>query len=108
MARVLAPSELVREARARAGLSQRQLAQRADTTQSVIARIETGATDPGSRTLARVLRAAGYEARCELQPVTVVESHMLDDVRRILMLTPEQRLLEVANLAAFERAVRSV
>ncbi len=108
MARVLDAAEMVREARGQAGLSQRRLAERAETTQSVVARIETGTTDPGTNTLARLLRAAGYEARCELRPVPVVGSHMFDDVRRILALTPEQRLLEVANFAVFLAAVRRV
>ena len=108
MAGVLDAAEMVREARVQAGLSQRRLAERAGTTQSVVARIETGTTDPGTNTLARLLRAAGYEARCELRPVPVAGSHMLDDVPRILALSPEERLLEVANLSVFLGAVRRV
>lgn len=84
------------------------MAARAGTAQSVVARIETGLTDPSSDTLARLLTAAGYELRCELSPVPVVESHMLDDVKRILSLTPEDRLIEVRNLARFEAAARRV
>lgn len=103
---MLDPSMLVRQARNRARLSQRALAVRAGTTQSVVARIESGVTDPGSRTLSRILAAAGYNVRCELGPVPVVGSHMLDDVPRILSLTPEQRLVEVGNLARFEASVR--
>ena len=103
---VLDPSKLVRQARQRARLSQRALAARAKTTQSVVARLESGVTDPSSETLSRILGAAGYEVRCELGPVPVVESHMLDDVPRILSLTAEQRLVEMANLAAFEASVR--
>ena len=103
---VLDPSKLVREARQRARLSQRALAARAKTTQSVVARLESGVTDPRSETLSRILGAAGYEVRCELGRVPVVESHMLDDVPRILSLTAEQRLVEIANLTAFEASVR--
>ena len=106
MATMLDPPMLVRQARDRARLSQRALAVRAGTTQSVVARIESGVTDPGGETLSRILAAAGYEVRCELSPIPVVESHMLDDVSRILSLTPEQRLVEVANLARFEASVR--
>ena len=102
----LAPSTLVRQARHSARLSQRALAARSGTSQSVIARIESGVTDPGSETLLRILATAGYVVRCELDPIPVVASHMLDDVRRILSLTPEQRLVEVANLARFEASVR--
>ena len=102
------PSVLVRSARERAALSQRTIASRAGTAQSVVARVETSVTDPTSSTLARLLSAAGYELRCELIPIPVVDSHMLDDVRRILSLTPEERLLEVRNLARFEAAARRV
>ena len=62
----LDPALLVREARSRAGLSQRELALRARTSQSVVARIEAGQTQPGSETLSRLLEAAGFELRAEL------------------------------------------
>lgn len=89
-------------------MSQRAIAERAATAQSVVARIETGVTDPSSETLTRLLAAAGFDLRCELTPVPVVDSHMLDDVDRILSLTPEERLIEVGNLARFEAAARRV
>ena len=102
------PAALVLEARARSGLSQRAMAARAHTTQSVVARIETGVTDPGSETLTRLLDAADVALRCRLDARPVVDSHMLDDVPRILSLTPEERLVEVRNLARFESAARRV
>lgn len=97
---------LVREARQRAGLSQRALAARAGTSQSVVARIEQGRTDPSTATLARLLAAAGFELRGELMPLPVADTHMLEDVARILALTPEERLLEVRNVSRFEAAAR--
>jgi transcriptional regulator with XRE-family HTH domain len=97
---------LLREARRRAGLTQRELARRAGTSQSVIARIEQDRTAPGVDTLSRLLAAAGFAVRVELTPLPVAETHMLDDVARILALTPEQRLLEVRNATRFEAAVR--
>jgi transcriptional regulator with XRE-family HTH domain len=102
----LDPALLVREARSKAGLSQRELALRAGTSQSVVARIEAGQTRPGSDTLSRLLAAAGFELRAELVLVPVVDTHMLDDVARILALTPEQRLCEVGNVSRFESAAR--
>lgn len=97
---------LLRDARLRAGLTQRQLAQRAETSQSVVARIEQGRSDPSTATLARLLAAAGFELRAELTPIAVADTHMLDDVARILLLTPEERLLEVRNVSRFEAAAR--
>lgn len=97
---------LLREARARAGLTQRELARRARTAQSVVARIERGRTDPSAATLARLLAAAGFELRAELSPLPVADTHMLDDVARILAMTPEQRLLEVRNVSRFVAAAR--
>jgi len=104
----LNPSLLVREARYRAGLTQRELAARAGTSQSVVARVEAGQTRPGSGTLQRLLEAAGFELRTELVPLPVVDSHMLEDIARILALTPEQRLREVTNVSRFESATRRV
>ena len=54
---------LLRRARTRAALSQRELARRAGTAQSVVARIERGQTSPTWATLQRLLRAAGCELR---------------------------------------------
>ena len=47
------------QARVTAGLTQEQLAQRMDTTQSVIARLESGRTRPSTHTLERLATATG-------------------------------------------------
>lgn len=54
---------LLKSARAAAGLSQRDLARRAGTAQSVVARIELGETSPTVRTLNRLLEAADARPR---------------------------------------------
>jgi transcriptional regulator with XRE-family HTH domain len=101
------PAAALAAARARAGLAQRALARRARTAQSVVARIESGATSPSFRTLQRLVRSAGFELRLGLLPKIRGRTHMLDDVPRILRLTPEQRLLELRNAARlFAAAVR--
>jgi transcriptional regulator with XRE-family HTH domain len=97
---------LLREARRRAGVSQRALARRAGTTQSVVARIEGGRTSPTWDTLDRLLAAAGQELRASLVPRLVSDSHMLEDVPRILRLTPEQRLIELRNASRFLASAR--
>jgi transcriptional regulator with XRE-family HTH domain len=57
--------ELLRAARDRAGLSQRELAQRAGTSQAMVARIEGGRQSPSVATLERLVRACGLELRVE-------------------------------------------
>jgi transcriptional regulator with XRE-family HTH domain len=52
---------LVREARLRAGLTQQQLAERSGTTQSAIARIERGTTEPSYERVQRLIEACGFE-----------------------------------------------
>jgi transcriptional regulator with XRE-family HTH domain len=59
---------LLRRARARAGLTQRALAERAGTSHATLATYETGAKVPRVDTLDRILRAAGYQPDVELRP----------------------------------------
>ena len=100
-------SQLLQTARERAGLTQRQLARKARTAQSVVARIELGETSPSWSTLARLLKAAGFNLSAVLRRISV-DPQLLDDVPRILALSPEQRLLEVAQVSRFLSAVRRV
>ena len=81
-----------------AGLSQRALAKRARTAQSVIARIELGETSPSVDTLQRLVAAAGFELDLHVHPKPVLDRQLLEDVPRILRLSPEDRLREVANV----------
>jgi transcriptional regulator with XRE-family HTH domain len=60
---------LVREARLRAGLTQKELAQRSGTTQSAIARIERGTTEPSYERVRRLIRACGFELVPRIAPV---------------------------------------
>lgn len=100
------PARLLAAARNAAGLSQRRLARKAKTAQSVVARIELGETRPSWDTLSRLLRSAGFELRAELQRIPIVDRQILDDVPRILRLTPEQRLREVAQVSHFLSGVK--
>jgi ribosome-binding protein aMBF1 (putative translation factor) len=56
------------KARARAGLTQEQLAKRMKTTQTVIARLEGGRVKPSTRTLERIATATGSTLRITLEP----------------------------------------
>jgi len=64
----VAASELIRDARLRAGLTQVQLAARAGVTQSVISTYENGRREPSLAALQRLIRAAGFEASVDLLP----------------------------------------
>ncbi|MDZ4257472.1 MAG: helix-turn-helix transcriptional regulator [Gemmatimonadales bacterium] len=86
---------LLRTARLRAGLSQRALAARAGTTQSVVARIELGEVSPTWGTIERLLGAAGFGLDVVLVEIPAVDSLMRAEISRIRALTPEERLAEV-------------
>ncbi len=60
-------AEMIR-ARANAGLTQEQLAQRMNTTQAVIARLESGRVKPSTRTLERLAAATGMKLRISFEP----------------------------------------
>ena len=104
---ILSASQLLQTARERAGLTQRQLAKKARTAQSVVARIELGETSPSWSTLARLLKAAGFSLSAGLRRINV-DPQLLDDVPRILALSPEERLREVAQVSRFLSAARRV
>jgi len=55
------------EARAKAGLTQAQLAERMATTQSVIARLESGRARPSTKTLARLAEATGTRLKISFE-----------------------------------------
>jgi predicted transcriptional regulator len=101
-------AKLVERARLDAGLSQRELARRAGTTQAVVARIEGGHASPRWDTLASLLAAAGFELRTRLDPAPVPDSHMLAEVPRILRLSPENRIREVAAVNRFVSSARRI
>ncbi len=60
----------VMEARAHSGLSQAQLARKMKTTQSAIARLESGKGHPSTRTLSKLAAATGTKLRISFEPVS--------------------------------------
>lgn len=79
-------AQLLRDARTRAGLTQRELAKRALTSQSVIARIERGQTIPSVETLERLLHAARFELRLTIHPQQPLETRAADTERLLAVL----------------------
>jgi ribosome-binding protein aMBF1 (putative translation factor) len=59
----------VAKARIRAGLSQAELARRMKTTQSTVARLESGRGRPSTRTLDRFAKATGHRLKISFEPV---------------------------------------
>ena len=75
---------LIREARRRAGLTQRELADRLGTTQSAIARLERGRTEPSYQRVVEAVRACGLVLVAQLRPAddadwTVASTNLLAD-----------------------------
>lgn len=101
-------SEILKEARRHAGMSQRELASKAKTAQSVVARIELRETSPTWDTLMRLVKASGCTFRAFVEAIPKVDRSILDDVPRILKMTPEERLEEVAQVSRFLASARRV
>lgn len=103
----LATADLLRTARERASLSQRELAARAHVTQATVARIESSAANPSIQTLQRLLKAAGCVLKVEpfaaAEPDPVVEAYKRDVDRTLLVeqlrKSPAQRARDLVALA---------
>jgi transcriptional regulator with XRE-family HTH domain len=93
-------AQLLRSARRRAGLTQRELARRARVPQPTIAAIESGRQDPRYETLSRLLAACGLYL--DYMP------HLGEGIDRTLIseqlkLTPLQRLRLMPREARYLR-----
>ena len=89
-------------AREQAGLSQRELAERACVSQSEIARIESGKHEPGIPTLQRILAGAGVELRLRLEPIDEQDQVFSNrDARRTPAELAQTKLRHERNTALF-------
>jgi predicted transcriptional regulator len=94
-------ARLLRTARRRAGLSQRELADAAGVAQPAIARIESGRVQPRVDTLDRLLEACGWDLEVAPRLGIGVDRTVM---RLLLRLTPIERLeLAVADARGLER-----
>lgn len=89
----------VRDARRDAGLSQRQLAARAGTSQARISRIENGREDPSVRTLQRLLRACGRNLVLQSEERLRPNRSPEELLRVYRETTPVERILQAAELS---------
>jgi transcriptional regulator with XRE-family HTH domain len=96
-------NDLIREARKRSQLTQTQLARLAGTTQSAIARLESGRTSPSFDDVIRMLRLMKLDLDFML-----VERDDQDwiQAKRLIGLTTEQRMLRHEQLVDELRAFR--
>ncbi|MEX2289971.1 MAG: helix-turn-helix transcriptional regulator [Mycobacteriales bacterium] len=100
-------ADLIVEARRRAGLTQRELAERAGTTQSSVARWESGRSEPSFANVVRLLRLCGFVLDVHLESY---DDGLRDDwsqAQRRLRLTPEERLDSNSHLAGIARDLRA-
>lgn len=95
--------QLLREARDRHGLTQKQLAIRARTSQAAISRIERGLVSPTVETLEKLLAMVNEELVLEARAIDWGHDRTLNEIN--LRLTVDRRL---ANVEAFDDFLRSV
>ena len=97
------PGQLLRDSRRRHGLTQRQLAARARTSQAAISRIERDLVSPSVATLATLLDLMGEEL--ELSATPIDSGHDVTLLEINLRYTPEQR---IDNQASWSRGMREI
>ena len=90
-------ADLVREARRRGGLTQRELAERAGTTQSAIARLEAARTSPSFELVVRLVRECGYRIDVAIDPY---DDSDLAQAEALLRRPIEERLAHLTEVVA--------
>jgi predicted transcriptional regulator len=94
------PSTLIRRARQAAGLTQAELANRAQMKQPEIARLESPGANPRLSTVKRVVAATGHTLKLELD-----EDFGLDEtlIAASLRETPDERMRGFESLYGFAK-----
>jgi transcriptional regulator with XRE-family HTH domain len=95
----MTPGELVKELRTGHGLSQRELAYRAGTSQSAIARIEGGDEDITWKRLTSILAAMGDQP--VLESKRLQSRYDLHDLMRERAMSPSARVESAINFNRF-------
>ena len=96
-------ADLVREARKRAGLTQRELAERAATTQSAIARLESGRTAPSFDSVLRLIRLCGFRLDVALDPY---DDSDVAQAEALLRMSVDERVERLATVVGRLRELR--
>lgn len=95
-------ASIIREARKRRGITQGELARRLGTTQSAVARLETGRTAPRLETVLAVVRACDLDLHFSLSEQDRDHRRLIDDA---LALTPAERIEGLIDLLEVEHAL---
>jgi transcriptional regulator with XRE-family HTH domain len=95
--------DLVYLARTRAGLTQAELGAQVGMAQNAVSRIERGEVDAGFGTVTELVRACGLEPQVTL---AARDPSYARDVRRLLAVTPLQRLEHGVDLAHAAQSMR--
>ena len=99
-------ADLIVEARKRAGLTQRELAERAGPTQSSVARWESGRSEPAFANVVRLLRLCGFVLDVHLESY---DDGLRDDwsqAQAVLRRTPDEIVENDRRLHALLREGR--
>lgn len=100
-------SAILKQARARSGLTRSQLARAAGTSQPTLAAYESGAKAPSVRTLDRIVRASGATMEITLREAPALGGPLLEHLR---VLAPEIRAAarrrRIRNLRIFGSTAR--
>lgn len=99
------PAAALREARRRAGLTQRQAAAAAGVTQPTLARVESGRRQPTVPALQRLLAGTGH--RADLVLAALPDPHDLGLLEVTLALTPQQRIDRLVRLHRTARRLQA-
>jgi len=100
------PGQLLSTVRRRHGLTQRQLAMRARTSQAAISRVERDLVSPTVTTLASWLDLMGEELTLDAEPIDYGHDRTLN--QRMLALTPDERVDHMVATANFVLRNRGV
>ena len=93
--------ELIREARLRAGLTQKELSDLTGRERSVIARWEQGVISPPFDSLLQIIHACGFDLPMTLLPI---DKSADEELRGALLETPSDRVERLIQARGSKRA----
>jgi transcriptional regulator with XRE-family HTH domain len=97
------PASLLKDARRRAGLTQRQLSLRLGVSQAAVAKLERPGANPTFATLTGALRSTGHRLELVARPRQGSVDESL--IRQQLELTPAERMRGLEAMYAQARAL---